>query len=130
MKFTIREIINGVATVDYEDGAWAEIPMGADDTQLTFQDKAANYATKTFEAPLWAIPESTIDGATVTRKVLVEEEPPVLGNNPIQPGWLINRISAYGAPSSQLEFITENGLEAWQEEVKAIKLANPIVIKK
>ena len=43
------------------------------------------------------------------------------------PAWLDARIAAYGTLASQIEFITEKGLAAWQEEVAAIKLANPIV---
>ena len=37
------------------------------------------------------------------------------------------RLSEYGSPQDQLEFITENGLEAWQAKVSEIKAANPKV---
>ena len=36
-----------------------------------------------------------------------------------------NRLASYGSPIEQLEFITENGLEAWQTKVAEIKIANP-----
>lgn len=41
------------------------------------------------------------------------------------PEWLAARLTAYGPPQTQLEYITENGLEAWQTKVAEIKTANP-----
>jgi len=35
--------------------------------------------------------------------------------------WLEGRQSEYGRPVTQIEFITENGLEAWQAKVAEIK---------
>ena len=35
------------------------------------------------------------------------------------------RKDLYGKPEAQLEYITENGLEAWQTKVAEIKTANP-----
>tara|TARA_Y100001951_G_C11275167_1_gene261434 strand:+ start:1157 stop:1552 length:396 start_codon:yes stop_codon:yes gene_type:complete len=35
------------------------------------------------------------------------------------------RVSEYGIPEQQLEFITENGLEAWQSKVAEIKARHP-----
>jgi len=37
------------------------------------------------------------------------------------------RKSQYGKPEAQLEYITENGLDAWQTKVAEIKAANPKV---
>ena len=39
--------------------------------------------------------------------------------------WLVNRRNAYGNGYDQLEYITENGLEAWQEKVAIIKETYP-----
>lgn len=39
--------------------------------------------------------------------------------------WLRDRVAAYGTPAEQLEYITENGLEAWQTRVAAIKTQYP-----
>ena len=39
--------------------------------------------------------------------------------------WLQNRLDAYGTAESQVEFITENGLEAWQTKVAEIKAKYP-----
>ena len=41
------------------------------------------------------------------------------------PAWLAARIKAYGPVDAQIEYITENGLEAWQTHVASIKTANP-----
>ena len=38
---------------------------------------------------------------------------------------IANRKKAYGTIEQQIEFITENGVEAWQEKVNQIKLENP-----
>ena len=37
------------------------------------------------------------------------------------------RLGSYGTPQDQLEFITENGLEAWQTRVAEIKTLHPKV---
>ena len=144
MKFTIREIKDGVATVDFEDGAWAEVPMEEADTEDSFRHKASAYATKKFVAPEWSNAEASIDGATIERTIASiaedgEPDLPELGKSSPDkdslgraiavetPPWLLARLAAYGTHRSQLEFITENRLEAWQKEVAAIKKANPIV---
>ena len=36
-----------------------------------------------------------------------------------------DRVGAYGDVATQIEFITEQGLEAWQEEVEMIKQSIP-----
>lgn len=39
--------------------------------------------------------------------------------------YVIARLNAYGYVEEQIEYITENGLEAWQTHVAGIKAANP-----
>ncbi|MCT4575075.1 MAG: hypothetical protein N4A43_02340 [Alphaproteobacteria bacterium] len=39
--------------------------------------------------------------------------------------YIDKRRKEYGSIEEQLEFITENGLEAWQEKVSEIKLKYP-----
>ena len=39
--------------------------------------------------------------------------------------WLEGRMTAYDAAKVQIEFITENGLEAWQSKVEGIKAKYP-----
>lgn len=36
-----------------------------------------------------------------------------------------NRLAEYGTPEAQIEFITEQGLEAWQANVAEIKATHP-----
>lgn len=124
MKFTIKEICNGLATVVFDDGSWAEVPMAADETETQFIRKASAFAPKKYDAPAWSTPEASIDGATVERTVAVSEG---IANDeePIVSGVIESRLAAYGTATSQLEFITENGLEAWQAEVAEIKLMLP-----
>jgi hypothetical protein len=43
----------------------------------------------------------------------------------VELGWKDKRLNAYGWPASQIEFITENGLEAWQAKVAEIKARYP-----
>tara|TARA_R110000796_G_scaffold2895_1_gene11198 strand:- start:788 stop:1183 length:396 start_codon:yes stop_codon:yes gene_type:complete len=129
MKYTIRKIENGVATVDFEGGSWAMVNMDATDTEVDFALKVSAYAPKVSSTPDWAIPESTEDGVSKAREVLTTD----VTGSPITdtiedfdvPEWLDDRMAAYGTTSSQIEFITENGLAAWQEEVAAIKKTNP-----
>jgi|TARA_R100000049_G_C1884187_1_gene39515 hypothetical protein len=45
----------------------------------------------------------------------------------IENTWLENRTLAYGDVDKQIEFITENGLEAWQARVAEIKARYPEV---
>ena len=144
MKYTIREINNGVATVDFEDGAWAEVPMASNDTPDVFSSKVESYVTKTYEAPSWALPEATVEGETIEREVDQQSEggswdgtssivintdgSGFSGDTAVPMNslpWMVNRLEAYGPVSSQIEFIVENGLDAWMEEVKQIKAENP-----
>ena len=39
--------------------------------------------------------------------------------------YLIDRVESYGKPEEQIEFITENGLDAWQAKVAEIKAKYP-----
>lgn len=43
----------------------------------------------------------------------------------IYPDWHVNRRLEYGREIEQIEFITENGLEAWQAKVAEIKAQYP-----
>jgi len=43
----------------------------------------------------------------------------------VEKPWLENRIASYGESPTQIEFITENGLKAWQEKVAEIKAKYP-----
>jgi DNA-directed RNA polymerase len=102
-------------------GAWAEIGMEDDLTQELFDIRAASYVTKVFAKPAWAVAGGAERDAVVPEPTAAAEE-----ELEALPAWLTARQDAYGTSQSQLEYITENGLEAWQEHVAAIKLTNPI----
>jgi len=61
----------------------------------------------------------------------VEGIPEIVGDvwkqtwNLVENTWLKNRMIAYGPVANQIEFITENGLEAWQTKVAEIKERYP-----
>lgn len=86
------------------------------------------------------------DASTVATEDIEETEPPVqegyraeqalpelVGDiwkqkwNLVENTWLENRQFSYGNTTDQLEFITENGLEAWQAKVAEIKTKYPKV---
>ena len=126
MNYTITELTDGNAVVTFDDGAWANVPLVETDTKATFEKRVEGYATKLPQSkPAWVAVNQT---GSVTQEKLVDFAAP--GADVVSeelPSWLIARKSAYGSVASQIEFITEKGLAAWQEEVAAIKLANPIV---
>ena len=50
------------------------------------------------------------------------DEATKLQNNDVA---VANRIKEYGTPEKMIEYITENGLEAWQSKVQEIKTKYP-----
>ena len=70
MKYTIRKIEDGVATIDFEGGSWAQVNMDASDTEVEFAEKVSAYAPVVASTPDWAVPESTEDGVNKEREVL------------------------------------------------------------
>ena len=117
-QYNIEKIEDGIATVRYADNSWANLVLSADMTQEDLDDLALQFAPKTGVAPSFATVGFT---STASAKPgPVEEE--VVDNTPT---WLLKRQEAYGAVEAQLEYITENGLDAWQTKVAEIKAANP-----
>lgn len=111
MLYTIEKINNGVATVRYPDDSWAEIVLTEGMTEEQMDAMAWNYRPKVGVSPSFVTAGSS-------RTASPE---PVLSD----PEWLANRKAEYGTLESQIEYITENGLEAWQAEVEAIKARHP-----
>ena len=66
-------------------------------------------------------PSFLSEGASRTAAEKPEDE----GEADTRPAWQIARETAYGTPAEQLEYITENGLAAWQAKVAQIKADNP-----
>ena len=117
-QYNVEKLENGIATVRYADGSWAELRLSADMTQEDLDDLAFQFAPKEGVAPSF-VSVGASSTASAKPEPIIEE--PVDD----RPAWLIARLEAYGSTVSQLEYITENGLEAWQTRVAEIKAANP-----
>jgi len=117
-QYNIEKLEDGIATVRYADGSWAELILSANMTQEDLDDLAFQFAPKVGVAPSFISVGST-STASAKPEPIVEEFVDE------RPAWLIAREEAYGSLSSQIEYITENGLEAWQAHVAEIKAANP-----
>lgn len=116
MRYTVEEINNGVAKVRYPDGSWAEIVMEADMDQDALDQAAWDFKPKVGVAPDFV---SEGQSRTATAPPVIEEE------TVTEPEWLTNRKNEYGKLESQLEYITENGLSAWQSYVATVKAKYP-----
>jgi len=115
LVYTIEDITDGVATLRYADGSWAEIILTSDMTEADINDMAYQFRKKTGEAPTFIA-----EGQQRTAA-----EKPIEDNSTTAPAWLSARLEAYGSLESQIEYITENGLSAWQTHVAQIKTDNP-----
>lgn len=96
----------------------------------------SNWTQKWSETPKDAadLLDSEITKTTPTQEVgymSMEGDPVLEGDvwvqqwNSIYTGWQEARMFAYGPPHDQIEFITENGLEAWRTKVAEIKAQHP-----
>jgi len=117
-NYNIEEVNNGIAKVRYADNSWAELVLASDMTQEDLDDLALQFAPKTGVAPSFATVGFTSTASAKPEPV----EPEVVDD---RPAWLIARQAAYGTLESQLEYITENGLDGWQTKVAQIKADNP-----
>lgn len=115
-QYTVEKIEDGVATLRYADNSWAEVVLSADMTQEDLDDQAWQFRPKTGVAPSFVSEGSTSTASQKPEPVIESED---------VPQYLQDRISAYGDVASQIEYITENGLEAWQTHVAAIKAKYP-----
>ena len=126
MDYTITEVTDGNAVVTFADGAWANVVVLATDTKAQFEKRVKTFAPKTGVAnPDWIAADQT---GSVVQDDYVEPPEEVAGEDAVRdvlPAWMQARRDAYGDPISQLEYITENGLEAWQAEVAKIKAKHP-----
>lgn len=118
MKYTVAEINNNVAKIKFSDDTWTFVELNADMTEQELDDLIFQIAPIHLKSGS-GTPSFLSAGQDRTAKEVTIEQSPVI------PTWLQNRIDAYGTPMSQLEYITENGLAAWQAHVADIKAANP-----
>ena len=117
-NYNIEKVENGIATVRYADDSWAEIVLAKDMTEADVDDLALQYGPKTGVAPSFA-------KVGFTSTASAKPEPVVEEPTDDRAEYIKKREEAYGSLTRQLEYITENGLDKWQEEVAKIKAANP-----
>ena len=118
MQYSIPEINNGVAKVQFTDGSWTFVELTSDMTEADLDDIVHRITPPHLKTG--ATPSFLSAGATRT----AAEKPEETYVDP-RPQWLQDRQTAYGTLESQIEYITENGLAAWQTKVTQIKTDNP-----
>ena len=119
--YTIEKIHeNGDVDVRFPNGSWARVKTYSNMTREDFDAAVWNYKP----LPDTSAPSFLSEGQRGTAS-------PPPGSSEIvvdpvyMPEWYQNRVEAYGSVASQIEYITENGLEAWQAHVAAIKAQFP-----
>ena len=119
MQYTIPEITDGRAKIQWSDGSWTYLQLSSDMTEADLD-----------ELVYQVIPPHLLTGekpsflsAGATRTAALKEGEAT--NPDTAPQWQLDREAAYGSVPSQIEYITENGLEAWQTKVAQIKADNP-----
>ena len=118
MEYSIPEINNGVAKVQFTDGSWTFVELTSDMTEADLDDIVHRITPPHLKTG--TTPSFLSAGATRT----AAEKPEETYVDP-RPQWLQDRQTAYGTLESQIEYITENGLAAWQTKVTQIKTDNP-----
>ena len=119
MQYSIPEINDGVAKVVFSDGTYTFLELTSDMTEADLDDLVFQVASPHLKTG--AKPSFLSAGATRTAALKPDASPFVDS----RPQWEQDRAEAYGTPASQIEYITENGLEAWQAKVAQIKADNP-----
>ena len=121
-QYTVEKVEDGIATLRYADNSWAQIVLSSDMTQEDLDDKAHEFAPKIGVAPSFVTVGLISTASAKPEPIAPEgEQLDVIS----LPEYLQNRIAAYGDVASQIEYITENGLEAWQAHVAEIKAKYP-----
>lgn len=118
MNYEVAEINNGLAKVVFPDDTWTYIPLTADMTEADLDDMVHRMTPPHLLSG--TAPSFLSAGATRTAAAKPAEE----YVDP-RPDYVQKRTAAYGTPQEQLEFITENGLDAWIAKVAQIKADNP-----
>ena len=118
MEYTIPEISDGVAKVQFTDGTWTFVQLASDMTEADLDDIVHRITPPHLLSG--TTPSFLSAGTTRTAA-----EKPIEDDVDPRPQWLRDRQDAYGSLESQIEFITENGLDAWVAKVAQIKADNP-----
>ena len=118
MEYSIPEINNGVAKIVFSDQSWTFVQLASDMTEADLDDLVHHIAPphlKTGTTPSFLSAGTT---RTAAERPIEEYVDP-------RPEYIQKRTAAYGLVEAQIEYITENGLEAWQTKVNQIKADNP-----
>ena len=118
MNYDIPEINNGVAKIQFSDGSWTFVELYEQMTEADLDDLVHRIMPSNLKTGV--TPSFLQAGTTRTAA-----EKPAETHVDDRPEWEQNRVAAYGDVESQIEYITENGLEAWQAHVAQIKADNP-----
>lgn len=120
MQYEVTAINNGVVTVSYEDGSWAEVPLYEGMTEAEVDAAILAFGPKALGTPAFL-------SVGYTRSINPPADPvmPDLATPDTTMAWFQARTEAYGPVEAQIEYITENGLEAWQAYVAQVKANNP-----
>ena len=120
--YTIEKIHDdGNVDVRFPDGSWARIKTSDAMSQEQFDAEVWNYKP----SPTTSAPSFLRVNGNGTASPLPEPINGYEGEEIVNPQWLDDRLDAYGLVNSQIEYITENGLEAWQAHVAEIKAMYP-----
>jgi hypothetical protein len=119
--YTIETIHDdGNVDVRFPNGSWARIKTSEAMSQEDFDAEVWKYKPQ----PSTTAPSFIREGGSGTSSPKPEPIIPEV-ETPALPNWMLSRMEAYGTPESQIEYITENGLEAWQSHVAEIKAMYP-----
>ena len=114
-KYTVEAINNNVATIKFSNNYCTFIELDPSWSEAELDNIVAQHIPGDLKTGA-GVPSFLSVGDVRTAALI-----PVTEN----PTWMNNRLAAYGNPESQIEYITENGLEAWQAHVAKIKADNP-----
>ena len=113
--YTVSEIENHIAKIEFEDGSFSYLELNSSMTEAELDDIVSMMIPPKYKSG-GSTPSFLKAGAKRTATA-IEATP--------DPAWLSARLAAYGTVESQIEYITENGLDAWQAHVAKIKSDNP-----
>jgi len=117
MNYTVAEIADGRAKIVWSDDSWTYLELDTDMTAEQFDDA------------VWRMIPPHLKSGNGTPAFLSTGDRTAAADIPTitddRPDWQIARESAYGTTVDQIEYITENGLDAWQAHVATIKADNP-----
>lgn len=119
MSFTyeVDEIVNGIAKIKFSDESFIYIKIQDGWTEADLDDEVFSAIPPHLQTSTGSI-SGLQTGTSRTAQAKPEPTPPAQT-------YVDQRKEEYGSLSEQLEYITENGLSAWQTKVAAIKAKYP-----